>query len=85
MKRTNRAHQQCDASSGVRGHGAPRDSARTSGINPAELLTSAAVTYFGMAALTKGLTALRRARGEKEMRNIQAQIDRELAALKGGG
>ncbi len=63
----------------------PRDMYSTVGINPAELLTSAVVTYFGVAAITKSLAALRHARSEKEMRDIQAQIDRELAALRGGG
>ena len=33
----------------------------------------------------KAVTALRNARNDDEIRAIRAQIDRELAALRGGG
>lgn len=62
----------------------PRDMYGSAGIQPAELLTGALVNYFGQMLIKKGFKELAETRDEKRIREIRAQIDRELAALKGG-
>ena len=65
-------------------------------VNPKILNSSAGLTatdtlqvaLFNWAvgnAVKKGVTALKNARSEAEVRAIRAQIDREIAALRGGG
>lgn len=54
------------------------------GIQPGEMLTNALVNYFGQMAIKKALKEISETRDEKRIKEIRAQIDRELAALRGG-
>jgi hypothetical protein len=54
------------------------------GIKPVEMLQFALVNYLGQAVIKKGLEEIRKARDEREIEEIRARIDRELAALRGG-
>lgn len=60
----------------------PQDMYSTVGIKPEEILTMAVVNYVGAWAINKGLTKLASYRKNKQMREIQAQIDADLAAIK---
>lgn len=60
----------------------PQDMYSSVGIKPAEILTMAVVNYVGQWAIAKGLTKLASSRKAKQMREIQDQIDAELAAIK---
>jgi len=60
----------------------PKEMYGSGGIQVGEMLTMAAVNYVGQWAIIKGLTALSKARSERELREIREQIDRELAAIK---
>lgn len=62
----------------------PREMYGSGGIQPTEILTSAIVNFLGQALIKKGLEEIRNARSEREIAEIRARIDRELAALKGG-
>jgi hypothetical protein len=54
------------------------------GIKPTEILTMALVNWAGKAVITKGLEAISNAKSQREIDEIRARIDRELAALRGG-
>jgi hypothetical protein len=56
-----------------------------SGITPRDMLQLAVTNWAGQWALKKLLEQLRDAKNEDEIRLIRSRIDRELAALKGGG
>ena len=60
----------------------PQDMYSSAGIKPAEIVTMAAVNVVGQWAIVKALTKIGNYRKEKQMRDIQAQIDAELAAIK---
>ncbi len=60
----------------------PRDMYSSAGVKPGEILTMAVVNYVGAWAISKGLNKLANYRKTKQMRDIQAQIDAELAAIK---
>lgn len=62
----------------------PREMYSSAGIRPMEVLTAALVNWAGRALVLKGLEAIRNARSEREIEEIRARIDRELAALRGG-
>ena len=62
----------------------PKEMAGTGGVSAGEILTMAAVNYVGQLLVTKGVKAIAAGRKEKKLTVIQAQIDRELAALRGG-
>ena len=62
----------------------PKEMYSSVGIRPGEVLTMALVNYFGQKAIKKGLEEIRQARDAKEIAEIRARIDRELAALRGG-
>ena len=63
----------------------PKEMYSSSGIKPTEMLTFAIVNYLGQAIIKKGLEEILHARSEKEIADIRARIDRELAALRAGG
>ncbi|MNC92282.1 hypothetical protein D3C83_86770 [compost metagenome] len=62
----------------------PKNMYGSGGIQAGEILTMAVVNYIGQAAIGKAVKSISRSRSEKEIAEIRAQIDRELAALKGG-
>jgi hypothetical protein len=61
----------------------PREMYSSAGIRPTEMLQMAIVNWVGKALVLKGLEAIRNARSEREIEEIRARIDRELAALRG--
>jgi hypothetical protein len=65
----------------------PREMISSAGIKPIEMLQFAITNWLGQALIKKALTDLGNARSEREINEIRARIDRELAALtgKGGG
>ena len=63
----------------------PKEMYGSGGIRPTEMLQFALVNWLGQAIIKKGLEEIRKARNEREIAEIRARIDRELAALKGGG
>ena len=54
------------------------------GSRPSEMLTNSLVNAFGQMAIKKALKEISETRDEKRIKEIRAQIDRELAALRGG-
>ena len=60
----------------------PRDMYSTAGIQPAEILTMAAVNAVGQWAIVKALTKISNSHKDKQLRDIRAQIDADLAAIK---
>lgn len=60
----------------------PQDLYSTAGIQPAEIVAMAAVNVVGHWAIAKALNKIATSRKEKQMRDIRAQIDADLAALK---
>ena len=62
----------------------PREMYSSAGIRPTEVLQMAVVNWLGQAIIKRGLEAIRNARSDREIAEIRARIDRELAALKGG-
>jgi hypothetical protein len=60
----------------------PQEMYSTAGIKPSEIVTMAAVNVVGQWAISKALTKIGAYRKNKQMRDIQAQIDAELAAIK---
>ena len=60
----------------------PKDMYGTAGIRPAEIITMAAVNVVGQWAIVKALSKIASYRKDKQLRDIQAQIDAELAAIK---
>ena len=63
----------------------PRDMTSSAGVSPFSILQSAIVNWLGHKAISKGLEAIGNAKSEREINEIRARIDRELAALRGGG
>ena len=61
----------------------PRHMYGSGGIRPTEMLQIAITNWAGKALVMKGLEAIRNARSEREIDEIRARIDRELAALRG--
>jgi hypothetical protein len=57
----------------------------SAGFTATETLQVALVNWAAQTAVKKAVNALRNARNDDEVRAIRAQIDRELAALRGGG
>ena len=57
----------------------------SAGFTATETLQVSLVNWVAQTAIKKAVTALRNARNDDEIRAIRAQIDRELAALRGGG
>ena len=62
----------------------PKEMYSSAGIRPTEVLQMAVVNWLGQAIIKRGLEALRNAKDDREIAEIRARIDRELAALKGG-
>ena len=62
----------------------PKELHSSGGIKPTEILTMALVNWAGKAVITKGLEAISNAKSQREIDEIRARIDRELAALRGG-
>jgi hypothetical protein len=56
----------------------------SAGIRPTEVLQMSIVNWLGQAIIKRGLEAIRNAKDDREIAEIRARIDRELAALKGG-
>lgn len=63
----------------------PKDLYSSGGITATDMLQAAAVNLAIREVLTKGLADLRKAKSDAEVKAIQARIDKELAALRGGG
>lgn len=63
----------------------PRELYSSGGIKATEVLTMALVNWAGKAVISKGLEAIGNARSQKEVDEIRARIDRELAALRSAG
>jgi hypothetical protein len=57
----------------------------SAGFTATDTLQAALFNWAVGNAVKKGVQALKNARNESEVRAIRAQIDRELAALRGGG
>lgn len=62
----------------------PKEMYGSAGIKPVEMLEFAITNWLGQAIIMKGLEALRNAKTEREIAEIRARIDRELAALRAG-
>ena len=62
----------------------PREMYSSAGIRPTEVLQMSIVNWLGQAIIKRGLEALRNAKDDREIADIRARIDRELAAIKGG-
>jgi hypothetical protein len=62
----------------------PREMYSSAGIRPTEVLQMSIVNWLGQAIIKRGLEALRNAKDDREIAEIRARIDRELAAIKGG-
>lgn len=60
----------------------PKELFGSGGISAGEVLTMAAVNAVGQWAIVKALNRIGAYRRDKQMRDLQAQIDAELAALK---
>jgi hypothetical protein len=56
----------------------------SAGVDPLVLVQSALMNWFGHAMIKKGLKEISEAKSDREVSEIRARIDRELAALKGG-
>jgi len=63
----------------------PREMVSTAGIKPVEMLQFAITNWLGQALIKKALAELGNAKTEREIEEIRARIDRELAALTGKG
>lgn len=62
----------------------PRELYGSAGIRPGEVLQMTLIGWLGKALVLKALDEIREARSEREIQEIRARIDRELAALRGG-
>ena len=62
----------------------PKEMYSTAGIRPTEMLQIALTNWVGKALVMKGIEEIRNARNQREIDEIRARIDRELAALRGG-
>jgi hypothetical protein len=63
----------------------PKEMYSSAGIRATEMLQFALVNALAQAVIIRGIEALKNAKSEKEIAEIRARIDRELAALRGGG
>lgn len=63
----------------------PKEMYGSGGIQATELAVISLVNYFGQKLVKKGIEEIRNARDEKEIAEIRARIERELAALRNGG
>jgi glucose/arabinose dehydrogenase len=63
----------------------PRDFYGSGGIKSHELLQFALTNWLGQQVIKRALEDIRNARTEREVQEIRQRIERELAALKGGG
>jgi len=63
----------------------PKEVNSSAGIKATEMLQFALVNAFAQAVIKRGMEALKNAKDEREIAEIRARIDRELAALRGGG
>jgi hypothetical protein len=61
----------------------PREMYGSAGIRPTEVLQFALTSWAGKALISKGIEMIKNARSEREIEEIRARIDRELAALRG--
>ena len=61
----------------------PRHMYGSGGIRATEMLQIALTNWAGKALVLKGLEAISKARSQREIEEIRARIDRELAALRG--
>jgi len=63
----------------------PKELYGSGGIKAHELLQFAVTNWLGQQIIKRALEDLRNARTEREVQEIRTRIDRELAALRGGG
>ena len=63
----------------------PQELYGSGGIKAHELLQFAVTNWLGQQILKRAIEDLKNARTEREVQEIRARIDRELAALRGGG
>lgn len=63
----------------------PKEMYGSQGIKPGELLQFALTNWLAQQAIKRAIEDIRNARSEREVQEIRARIDRELAALRGGG
>lgn len=63
----------------------PKELYGSGGIKATELLQFALTNWLGQQVIKRAIEDIRNARTEREVQEIRARIERELAALKGGG
>lgn len=63
----------------------PKELYGSGGIKAGELLQFALTNWLGQQVIKRAMEDLRNARTEREVQEIRARIERELAALRGGG
>lgn len=63
----------------------PNELFGSAGFRPYELLQGAIVNWLGQMLVRKAINEIREARNEREVQEIRDRIERELAALRGGG
>ena len=63
----------------------PQEFYGSQGIKSYELLQFALTNWLGQQIIKKAIEDLRNAKSDREVAEIRARIDRELAALRGGG
>ncbi|HEX7779920.1 MAG TPA: hypothetical protein VF424_11795 [Vicinamibacterales bacterium] len=63
----------------------PQEFYGSGGIKASELLQFAVTNWLGQQIIKKAIEDIRNANSEREVEEIRARINRELAALKGGG
>jgi hypothetical protein len=63
----------------------PKEMYGSQGIKPGELLQFALTNWLAQQAIKRAIEDIKNARTEHEVQEIRARIDRELAALRGGG
>jgi hypothetical protein len=63
----------------------PKEMYGSQGIKPGELLQFALTNWLAQQAIKRAIEDIKNARTEREVQEIRARIDRELAALRGGG
>ena len=63
----------------------PKEMYGSQGIKPGELLQFALTNWLAQQAIKRAIEDIKNAKTEREVQEIRARIDRELAALRGGG
>lgn len=63
---------------------APKELFGAPGMQGSDEMSASVINWIGQSAIGRGLRSITRSRTEKELAEIRAQIDRELAAIKGG-